>query len=47
LLDPARTWPTAAERSTVVARIAAEHSFDARARVLLDAARAERARLRR
>ncbi len=46
LLDPARPWPDAEERRSIVARIAAEHSFDARARVLLDAARAERARLR-
>ncbi|PZE84972.1 glycosyltransferase [Curtobacterium sp. MCBD17_032] len=44
LLDPAHTWPSAAERSEVAARIAAEHSFDARARVLLDAARRGRAR---
>lgn len=47
LLDPARPWPSADERATVASTIAAEHSFDARARVLLDAARAERARLRR
>ncbi|MBT2503083.1 glycosyltransferase [Curtobacterium sp. ISL-83] len=47
LLDPAFPWPSAAERAAVVARVAAEHSFDARARVLLDAARAERTRLRR
>ncbi|WP_069712250.1 glycosyltransferase [Curtobacterium sp. ER1/6] len=46
LLDPSRPWPTAAERAAIATRIAAEHSFDARARVLLDAARAERARLR-
>jgi hypothetical protein len=46
LLDPARSWPTAAERTAIAARVAAEHSFDARARVLLDAARAGRARLR-
>ncbi|WP_153001854.1 glycosyltransferase [Curtobacterium oceanosedimentum] len=46
LLDPARPWPDAAERSVIATRIAAEHSFDARARVLLDAARAERSRLR-
>ena len=47
LLDPAYPWPAEASRAEVAARIAAEHSFDARARVLLDAARAERARLRR
>ncbi|MET3450866.1 glycosyltransferase [Curtobacterium sp. 1544] len=47
LLDPVRPWPTPDERAEVAARIASEHSFDARARVLLDAARAERARLRR
>ncbi|WP_156794872.1 glycosyltransferase [Curtobacterium sp. BH-2-1-1] len=47
LLDPAYPWPDEASRAEVAARIAAEHSFDARARVLLDAARAERARLRR
>jgi hypothetical protein len=47
LLDPAHAWPSPAERRAVAAGIAAEHSFDARARVLLDAARAERARLRR
>ncbi|PCN49288.1 hypothetical protein Csp2054_03675 [Curtobacterium sp. 'Ferrero'] len=47
LLDPAYPWPSAAVRAEVAARVAAEHSFDARARVLLDAARAERARLRR
>lgn len=46
LLDPARVWPSAAERAAVASRIAAEHSFDARAAVLLGAARAERARLR-
>jgi len=46
LLDPARTWPTPAERAAIATRVAAEHSFDARARVLLAAARAERARLR-
>lgn len=46
LLDPARAWPSPAERRAVAAGIAAEHSFDARARVLLAAARAERARLR-
>lgn len=45
LLDPARPWPSAAERAAVAERIAAEHSFDARAAVLLAAARAERARL--
>jgi hypothetical protein len=47
LLDPAHPWPTASERAAVAAGIAAEHSFDARARVLFDAARAERTRLRR
>ncbi|WIB76351.1 glycosyltransferase [Curtobacterium sp. MCPF17_002] len=46
LLDPARPWPSPAERTAIATRIAAEHSFDARARVLLDAARAERSRLR-
>ena len=46
LLDPARPWPDVAERSAVATRIAAEHSFDARAQVLLDVARRERARLR-
>nr|WP_246328617.1 glycosyltransferase [Curtobacterium pusillum] len=46
LLDPARLWPSPVERAAVAARIAAEHSFDARAAVLLDAARTERARLR-
>lgn len=46
LLDPARVWPSAAERAAVASRIAAEHSFDARAAVLLEAARTERARLR-
>jgi hypothetical protein len=45
LLDPARPWPSAAERAAVAERIAAEHSFDARAAVLLAAARASRARL--
>ncbi|MFS0730960.1 glycosyltransferase [Curtobacterium sp. 1P10AnD] len=45
LLDPAHPWPSVAERVEVAERIAADHSFDARARVLLDAARAERARL--
>ncbi|WP_146239658.1 glycosyltransferase [Curtobacterium sp. MCSS17_011] len=40
LLDPARPWPSVAERSAVASRIAAEHSFDARAAVLLAAARA-------
>lgn len=45
LLDPARPWPSGAERAAVAERIAAEHSFDARARVLLGAARAERTRL--
>lgn len=45
LLEPARAWPSAAERAAVAERIAAEHSFDARAAVLLAAARAERARL--
>lgn len=47
LLDPVHPWPTPDERAEVAVRIAAEHSFDARARVLLDAARAELARLRR
>lgn len=47
LLDPSHAWPTPDERAAVAARIASEHSFDARARVLLDAARTERARLRR
>ncbi|ROS63793.1 hypothetical protein EDF42_2047 [Curtobacterium sp. PhB172] len=47
LLDPARPWPSAAARAVVAERIAAEHSFDARAGVLLEAARTERARLRR
>ncbi|WIE70939.1 glycosyltransferase [Curtobacterium sp. MCJR17_020] len=46
LLDPARVWPSAAERAAVASRIAAEHSFDARAAVLLGAARTEHARLR-
>ncbi len=46
MLDPAHAWPTPDERAAVAARIAAEHSFDARAEVLLDTARAERARLR-
>jgi len=46
LLDPSYAWPTAAERAAVASRIAAEHSFDARAAVLLEAARTERARLR-
>ncbi|ROP64328.1 glycosyltransferase [Curtobacterium sp. PhB115] len=46
LLDPSYAWPTAAERAAVAEHVAAEHSFDARARVLLEAARAERARLR-
>jgi hypothetical protein len=46
LLDPAHPWPDAADREAIAARIAADHSFDARAEVLLDAARAERARLR-
>ncbi|ROS76384.1 glycosyl transferase family 1 [Curtobacterium sp. PhB130] len=47
LLDPAYAWPSPAERAAVAARIAAEHSFDARAAVLVEAARAERERLRR
>jgi hypothetical protein len=47
LLDPARPWPSAAERAAVAERIAAEHSFDARAAVLLAAARAERTLRRR
>ncbi|MBT1543728.1 glycosyltransferase family protein [Curtobacterium aurantiacum] len=45
LLDPSHAWPTAADRAAVAERIAAEHSFDARAAVLLAAARAERTRL--
>ncbi|MFJ4222075.1 glycosyltransferase [Curtobacterium luteum] len=45
LLAPEHPWPSASERAEVASRIAAEHSFDARARVLLDAARAERVRL--
>lgn len=47
LLDPARPWPSAADRAAVAERIAADHSFDARAAVFLDAAHTERARLRR
>ncbi|MGL3201278.1 MULTISPECIES: glycosyltransferase family protein, partial [Curtobacterium] len=35
LLDPEHPWPSAAARAEVAARVAAEHSFDARARVLL------------
>lgn len=46
VLDPTHAWPTPDERAAVAARIAAEHSFDARAAVLLDTARAERARPR-
>ncbi|MFJ3034270.1 glycosyltransferase [Curtobacterium pusillum] len=46
VLDPAHAWPTTDERAAIAARIAAEHSFDARAEVLLDTARTERARLR-
>jgi hypothetical protein len=46
VLDPTHAWPTPDERAAVAARIAADHSFDARAAVLLDTARAERARLR-
>lgn len=46
LLDPSYAWPNAAERAAVASHIAAEHSFDARAAVLLEAARAEHARLR-
>lgn len=46
LLDPARVWPSAAERAEIASRIAAEHSFDARAAVLLTAARTARACLR-
>ncbi|WP_035808866.1 glycosyltransferase family protein [Curtobacterium sp. UNCCL17] len=46
LLDPTHAWPAAAERAAVADRIAAEHSFDARAAVLLAAARAARRRLR-
>ncbi|MBT1609445.1 glycosyltransferase family protein [Curtobacterium poinsettiae] len=46
LLDPSYAWPTAAERAVVAEYIAAEHSFDARAAVLLEAARTERTRLR-
>ncbi len=45
LLAPEHPWPSASERAVIASRIAAEHSFDARARVLLDAARAERTRL--
>ena len=45
LLERGRPWPTATERTAIAARVAAAHSFDARARVLLDTARAERARL--
>ncbi|MFJ4296671.1 glycosyltransferase [Curtobacterium sp. NPDC089689] len=45
LLDPAHPWPGAEQRAEVAAAVAAEHSFDARARVLLAAARSERARL--
>ncbi|KTQ99571.1 hypothetical protein NS184_17265 [Curtobacterium luteum] len=44
LLDPAHPWPGAERRAEVAAEVAAEHSFDARARVLLAAARSERAR---
>jgi hypothetical protein len=46
LLDPARSWPSGDERAAAASRIAAEHSFDARAVVLLEAARTELARLR-
>jgi len=46
LLDPAHPWPDPGERAAVAATIAAEHSFDARARVLRETARAERRRLR-
>lgn len=46
LLDPAYAWPAAAERAAVAERMAAEHSFDARAAVLLAAAHAARRRLR-
>ena len=46
LLAPDRGWPSAAERARIAAGIAAEHSFDARARVLLDAARVGSRRLR-
>ncbi|WIB59088.1 glycosyltransferase [Curtobacterium sp. MCLR17_007] len=44
LLDGAHAWPGADARAAVAARIAAEHSFDARARVLLDTALTERRR---
>ncbi len=44
LLDPAFPWPDGSERQAVATHVAAEHSFDARARVLLDAATAELAR---
>ena len=47
LLDPGHAWPDVAERAAVAATVAAEHSFDARARVLLRAAQAERTRLGR
>ncbi|MBF4586705.1 glycosyltransferase family protein [Curtobacterium sp. VKM Ac-2887] len=46
LLAPDRAWPSAAERARVAARVAADHSFDARARVLLDAASAGLRKLR-
>ncbi|WFR66541.1 hypothetical protein P9139_17445 [Curtobacterium flaccumfaciens] len=46
LLDPAYPWPTPDARTAIAAHIAAEHSFDARARALLGAARTQRARLR-
>ncbi|NUU28031.1 glycosyltransferase family 1 protein [Curtobacterium albidum] len=47
LLDPAHAWPGPEERSAVAALVAAEHSFDARAAVLLETAREERVRLGR
>lgn len=47
LLDPGHPWPSDDERAAVAATVADQHSFDARARVLLDAALGERARLGR
>ena len=46
LLAPDRGWPSDAERARIAAGIAAAHSFDARARVLLDAASFGSRRLR-
>lgn len=46
LLAPERAWPSDAERARIAAGIAAAHSFDARARVLLDAASVGSRRLR-